>query len=398
MRKSLSNSYTSILFLVVLGHFTFQFHSGWNLLERHGFRGEETFGDLSLVLNQIECTEPISIWHTSQMASECGYLYSLPLNLVVRTFNFYPEDVTTIAVGLILSFLVTNAILILRARPELKNRMVVPLLLILCSPPYLLLVERANADLIIFFLIGIAAFMFSKQRRWITILILVVSTGLKPYSGFAAPLLLRFGKRFIAVTFLFLIYTLLIFVQTVQITESIPQGIGGFFGGIVVTNYLREISGISTMTSLNPLFSFLILILVTVPWLVLSRHTNKHCKIQKFQHVSDDKRLEFLFFATIFVGMYTASSNYDYRLVFVLPLILLLVKVISHGPTTEILLWTNALIVWLSFTSQHQYIGEFLVLAFCGFINFIAIKVIREELSVMKLRQSLPKWFVRICR
>lgn len=185
----------------------------------------------------------------------------------------------------------------------------------LFSPAVLLGIERANSDLLIFFIVSLALLVLSRSAFTAMILILIGFV-LKLYPLFGLGCLLKenqktFLRLAIVSLVIILIYVGLTFEDLVKIRQGTPRGIGLSYGVDVfwmsIQSHLPQVGEIFRFLS----YGMVLFIFVLVLW--LSRNTFPAPISEKDNHI-DAFRLG----SMIYLGTFMLGNNWDYRLLFLI--------------------------------------------------------------------------------
>lgn len=184
------------------------------------------------------------------------------------------------------------------------------------SPAVLLGVERANTDLLLFFMIALAVWLSDKSLLW-TAAVIQTAIFLKLYPLFCLPLLVRAPKKpfllsaaiILGVT---LLYVWVNFGEILRISEATPHSYNLSYGVSVLPQrlerspYAHYAAAARVLTSITAA----VLILLGV-W--FSR------KIELTSSYLPARYLDaFRAGSAIYIGTFFLGSNFDYRLVFLL--------------------------------------------------------------------------------
>ena len=323
----------------------------WIPLRYWSVWGGGNFIDTWQVLNFANCYKEIGLDVYRIDVGDCSnYLYGRSLVQTMAFFNIGPE--LTQFVGYL--FILVFAIVISSIFPVENKYDFVWLVVVLTSPPILLLVERGNFDILV--LVGILLSTYFTRKKWeiATLLTIFIITLMKFYTAPLLILFILFGKsmkvRIIAVT-LFIISILLIS-RDIQITESAyPHGASGQFGMKVWGEYLNLYdltSGSDTRNTIlsGAVFALFCLIAILIYRILPSKASFKLRDITILKKVTDKSQL----FITTFICCYLAGMNFDYRLAILACAILAHVKTLEISKRQPYFLFL-ALCLWLSYPS-----------------------------------------------
>lgn len=235
--------------------------------------------------------------------------------------------------------------------------------LFVISPPILLLLERANDDMLIFILCAPLPYLLTRKRNIYPFLgwaLISIGAMIKIYPLAAYTALIRFpGRRFTGLAFFgagvvfFLAYFALNYAELSFLRGRFPspQGILSFGA----TEWFR-INGFSSSAKLLRWIAFLILILLASIIFLRQPKSNQ-------EQTRDSSDIAFLLGASLLTFCFFLSTNWDYRWVF---LLLLLPKLLEERSSSRrpirIVSWIMSL--WIPAMLYLEYLG--LALGFTG--------------------------------
>lgn len=215
--------------------------------------------------------------------------------------------------------------------PRMSNRSAFLMIAALLSPAVLLGIERANIDLLMFFLLSISIFLV--RRNYITSLGLVlIAFILKLFPIFGLSIFLRRSKSdlikiagiSLAIAVFYIVIT---FNDLVLIRQATPKGTYISYGvdvlwmSIVVPNYTEGLI-IKALSYLNVLLAFF--------WSLRAMVTNQCLLDDKPDSCLDSFRVG----SAVYIGTFLLGNNWDYRLMFLLFVIPQLVLWVRHSSRT----------------------------------------------------------------
>ena len=303
-----------IFFLMI---FVLMHISHWSLIGNS--RIFPVFGDLRAVLLSVECTQTSvdnSLWE------DCNYIYGSTLIKILLTMRLEAVDthwIGFIFVG-IFSGILAYVFFSISSLNKLKKFVCI---CIVVSPPSILLLERGNFDVVMIFLIFLAAITNFGKLQGLSFVLVVSASLLKFYS---LPLFaIYFGwkkdyLRFLLVGVTLCFTTYIVFQDLMNSRGRIPADLNGSFGNTAFSLYLSHI-----YPSLN--FSFMSGSLLGLFQLFMTFTFLKVCVRAKVQFFPPSTTPQFqrsavgrvqVFFILTFLVCYFAGMNYDYRIIFVL--------------------------------------------------------------------------------
>jgi hypothetical protein len=315
-----------LTFLVILAFYAVNHISGWWLLRFWNVRGVMDFQDMNAVLYNTDCFKTIG-WaiYDTQSGNACvNYVYGSFLIRALDLFNLGSSQLALIgwlAMALISLIFADMSVKLL----ERSQIVFFAGLLLIVSPPVLLLVERGNFDWIVFLCIYLGAVCFSKDFRIAGFLILCFSALVKFYTFPLLILSLLFMKdrkqRYAA----FLIICAVLVRIILDLMELRSIYIGAWFAAFGNTVWAKYIVRLDI--NLGVIASTLLGLVVTSILMILVRKTFRYDLIE-IKHLKKLSQIDYfaLFSSITFLACYFAGMNYDYRLIFLIPALWFLVE------------------------------------------------------------------------
>ena len=326
------------------------------------------FDDLRFVLRFANCLKlGFNPYRDVNVNCVCYEVYNYPFNyprfslFFVNFIHLTVKNIYYYVFFFISLFLIFN----LKFFSPFSFKRMVIFVMLLVSPPILLLLERANLDLIIFLLIALAFYPFKflkKRKTWhfvIRYLIIFLVGLMKLYP--IVLLLMIFTEKlnnkiklliFIALGFLFVLVNLyylddyLILRQHIHQPSELAFGKYAFIQEIFPENYLL----------------FALIIIVSISFLFIYFLARK--KKFNFEIMFSESNLSnyygqmFLIGSLIYIFSFILSNNYDYKLVFLLLTIPYILNNYTVDKKTGILYFIFIFILFYA-TSLHRYIIPF---------------------------------------
>jgi hypothetical protein len=308
------------------------------------------FIDTAQVLNYGECYGQIGNRIFNSDEGNCSnYLYGTSLVRILDYLSIGKENsyLVGFALALLLSLSLTQIF-------PIKNFFEgVYYALLISSPPILLLVERGNFDTLIFILVFLSAYFYSKNHILIAFLLISVSILIKFYT---APLLIFFLVRNYKIYMAGMIWTITFFtlfvaVQDIKLIGNFPSGTSGKFGFNLWSLHFEEESRFVG----NQVQSFVINTLVftftiSLFFMSLKFKLIDEIKLRDWQKSFPRNSTTISFFAVVLITCFFAGLNFDYRLIFFAALNLLIVKKVS-GRSSKMLYLYSLSVLWLTYPS-----------------------------------------------
>lgn len=357
----------------------------WIPLRYWGAWGGGNFLDTWQILRYGKCYETVGLSVYENAGSNCSnYLYGRTLlqllsilGIDVSLTQFFGYTfLLLLAVGLTIVFPITSR----------KDFLV--FIMVLFSPPVMLLADRGNFDILIFFILILVAKSIARGNIFLGYILLTASVLLKYYTAPVFLLLIFYSRRSrdrIVGLLLLLICTGLS-LRDIAITEAqYPHGSNAQFGFSVWGEYLNKYSS----TQVNQIQKYSIATMVFGLILVLAFLSTRKFEMRaiNFYKPSEWQQYAFWIFFTVSITCYFAGMNFDYRLIFFASTFLLASRILPDlFPQT--LVNTLMIVLWLSFPSGGlQPIGDLIleiVIAVAITIIYISSKKGKVELVPSK--------------
>ena len=371
------------LFMVIPGVLYWCVASNWWLLDIAGIGTDENFIDLSWFYSYVECVQSLSdiLLFTStgcSTANNYGPVTTILFWLIVKS----GAPIYMVGIFMMVAITATLVYLCLKlGRSSLLAR-TYQLLLILC-PGMILLFERGNLDGVIFLGLTIIIFGLYGKRPSLSLVLLVILSLIKFYTIFLVVFLILIekssrGKKLTKIIFSF--SPVLFF--AILIVDKIPYNWFLSFGSFMPLAYLdfalKEfgstpkiieflIAQIEVRIFLGVIISFLIFMFfyrfVTI-YKILIKET---FEISSNSKITSSGDIYFIGVSIVFISCYFLSTNYDYRMVFLVPSLIMLDKKVSGKISQNFFLTFLAIsTLWLGsvysgpryFLQAAQFLGD----------------------------------------
>lgn len=336
---------------------------GWPLVRIWGASpwGYGISGDLQSVLSSADCFKqaPIGLY-TEGDVGYCPYIYGYTLVLALNFFGLGVSSTVFLSWVFVAGMAATLAYLTYLAFALISDLWVrIALVVAMISPPVALLLERANFDVVVF-LLSIFGLVLVKQRRYFSAAFVIGGAALMKFYALLGFLIFASARmklwQKIVVSVIVLAVLVEIAAEVFVRRPAVPMDIGGAFGSYSIglwfnfsTEYLRIPLVLSNTASLAiGLLALLVGILCTFMFLK---------KIKALGTITFDlrqpSRLENFGsgMAPVFLGCYVLGTNYDYRLIFLVPFALALIARSDEKKTRSIFLGLFLAAMWLSYNS-----------------------------------------------
>lgn len=304
------------------------------------------------------------------------------------------NQATTLPIGIF--FIILFLVSVYLYLPVINDRLTVFLLLFaLFSPAILLGLERANNDLLVFFLLSCAIYLFNLPGSFLSkagIASLFVAFTFKLYPLFAFIVLLRDKVRGAKIVLILLLgasaYIFLTFDDLALIRDGIPQDIFFSYGMNVIPAYVAKHYG-HHMSSNDRILEFGAVIVVLCLSFAGLKMKNEKATGYNFDQKSMDA---FRIGSSIYIGTFMLGNNFNYRLMFLLYII------------PQLVVFMRQRIYYVSFIAGLSLVAMFFPLWFlklAKIFNYSSTHFWIDELSdwllfyglIYLMLYSAPEWF-----
>lgn len=341
----------------------------WPPLIFWGWWGGGNFLDSWQVLTSSDCYRQNGL-EIYKIDNSCmHYVYGRPLIGILSSLHLGASQ--TSLFGFI--FLIVISILLvklIRAQALNNGQKFLITVLVVASPPILLLVERGNFDVLIVGGVVLAAWLQSNKKDGFAIFTLFIITLFKYYTApvlFLMVIISRKSRNKVLAITLGLT-SVLSAIRDLQITEFVfssknPHltfGVGQEF------LYLLEYEKLQWVEDIYKIGGVL-LVATTIAYFYL--HTKKTPINLELQNENKMMKNLYLFSTTIFVGCYLSGTNADYRLVFLVISTFSLTSQLTENSQHKLaIICTTIVALWLTYPSGDlEIFGDALLTLICGF-------------------------------
>ena len=310
--------------------------------------------------------------------------------------NISQNDTIWIAVSMIVLFFIG----VILFPQKLSTTSAIWLLLIVFSPASMLLYERGNADLIVFFICAMAIFAAGYSVNW-TVGLIVFGSIVKMFPLFGITVFLKeekqkFWKLAIGCILFMIVYGLLTFQSQSAAWNTTMRGDGLSYGTFVFITrfnsyfqlYLPGLFSYDQWRMAFEVLAVVLLLLVTIPAVRSG---------ESLQASNERNLAAFRMGASIYAGSFLLGNNWDYRLAFLIFVIPQLSqwfysenkkhRYIAIGTMLAVILscWHIVFLVDIPFIPFDNEIDRFVV--FDEFINWLLFLGLAYLLTA-----SIPNW------
>lgn len=281
---------------------------------------------------------------------------------------------------------------------NLKNQSFVFLLVAVFSSAVLFCLERSNADLLILQLL-VAAFFVKGRGDWgfsLSVCLILIAALLKVYPIVLLLLYIddikdkkKLAQLFLSVL-LFIVYVIVCFTDFIVMKQLAPNYTGISFGIGVLPKFLLQTNQWVWLAGSFKWLWYLAALIVVV-W-VINEQLKKAFNLVE---ISNEK-LWYLMGSIIYLFNYLIGFQVDYRLIFLLLCIPFLLQRLSILNSIIqlllifVILWANAITMWLNYTQGHIPIS---IGVYRPNINFTIIEEFAHVLLSLIIVCQLAKHF-----
>jgi len=268
---------------------------------------------------------------------------------------------------------------------------VLSVFLLMLSPSVMLLVERGNIDMLVFFLLAIMVFF--RRQPIASFLLLSLATIVKIFPIFAAAFSVSYlsvsFKRFLFFFASFLVFSLFVFLfsydDLIKIKEGTPMGVSFSYGLGVIPYLIRNKFEVDV-----EVFFY---IFVFVCFTALIFYKVRGIPFLKNDVVESSELSYFRVGAAVYVFTFLASHNWDYRLTFLLFTIPFLWGLFwKESLASKFFAATAIFSIFVSFNVQSAYSSNYYI-----FIDEVFNWVLFFSMSVLLLKTMPDNVFFPGC-
>ena len=341
-----------------------------NLVSRVSYL-KPIFADLETIINGISCPEVNEIGDTIKCPNESFNIWNYPTVLLTLRSYIVPQDRFMVGMLFIIFFLLIINILLVKKiiEPSFFS------LIVLLSPPFLLVINRGNFDLLILSLVLLSGILFTRTNLSFifSIIVLCLTVWLKfyPLPIFVFLMFLVHGsfKRM----FIFIIGCSALFTTMNDLKSLAPLISTDIAGAVGLPTLIARLNG-GNFASFNlTLYTFLILVIVLIIMYFIVIDLNRRHLIYKYHDPV------FIIPANIFLYNWITSSNYYYRLVFIAVLSLIMLKLATTR--SEIVIAVMAVCSLFFSIQTLGLVQNLLITPIVFFIMFVSFSIVRSVIG-----------------
>jgi hypothetical protein len=348
--------------------------------------GGGNFIDSQQILKWSKCYETQGNLVFAKEGECSGYIYGSTL---LKILSFFKVDVTATQIFGYLFMFVLAVIISFKVNTLAKYRENPFIILIVLSPPVLLLAERGNFDTLMFALIGSAGLLFGRNLQIWALIPLALATLLKFYS---LPLFLLFfllndNRKKRSVTFIVATaVSARVYFDLQLIQSTFPSGYSWTFGASIWARYLTQLNIPNLGELVNNLTGLVILFLTIGLTLVVMKKKRMTPRIDSGQGI--ERTLFYSFFAT-HVSCFILGMNFDYRLIFLImtSVIYLTSFCIVKDSNSILILVLTLMSVWLTYPSTGlEPLGDLTTEVLTVILGIRFLQLLKTDLGFQNAR------------
>lgn len=348
----------------------------WPSLRSAGIKGDNDFGDLQIVLTASDCFRFSGSDIYKLTEGTCSYNYGESLLIFLNLLGIRGDATSFVGIFLVVFtiFCFLELLRVLQPKPTVLLQVIA--FISFTSPPIQLLFERGNIDALIFDLLCLALIAFS--RRWQTTSLFLLSAA-ATFKFYSLPSLSAIGLFLDRTRGQFLRYIFVVVVSAVFIAGDLIKVLGGFsipnpwgvaFGSSIFGHFLDDYSRLDftrfqlTIIGLAVVSACLLFVLfIEKTTLVLDSIRDEIIKLSLLETST------LWVFGTTVLGCYLLTMNYDYRLIFLIPMVCLLAMLDSWIALLPLI--SGVMSLWGSYNFDgigQLIVGDIPLLGFCVFL------------------------------
>lgn len=339
--------------------------------------GDRNFGDLHVIMLAATCAADDPTWMADNPPCVVGIEHYNYPSIWAKSFGMVgagPEWTAPVAAALIVAFLVAVVPLTwLAIGPEGSVRRTCVMTIALSTPPIWLAFQRGNIDTLIFVIVVGSVLLWINRLPKSAGIAIALATTLKVFPIGAALMLLDRGpKRGQAIT-AFVVAAGIGFVAISRdlptISARTPQIDGASFGVGLLPLLMSNQLNLDLSLGVTRVIGFLLLAgLTLIAWRVFGGSGERplHVEWQQFickLRVDLPARSFMLAGSGTFLVAYVAGPSYDYRQIFLLPVLAALLRIGGSVASLGAAVLIGLLIAsYSTFIGPWEYLGDLLML------------------------------------
>ena len=384
-----------ITYFIVSAFYLVQVILKWPIVQFSNAKDEQKYSDLQKILSASKCFKKLGLDIYHFKSGSCSYNYGESL---IRIFNFLKLSIDSIDwLGPILIiatiFCFVGILQMLNPLPTYQFQLWSVLLF--CSPPVMLLFERGNLDSLVFCVVSIGILVLKKVNSVIGEMFMALSATFKFYSfpGMILNLFLTrrspkyrmFQLLLITGSFYLIMFDLIKIFKGFSIPNPTSTAFGSPIVAIVINKFLH--------TSFSKVAQLLIGIFILFAGLIFLKFFSRRIAfLEDFKarilELDTTKQYIFLVFTTIYLFSFFTSMNFVYRLIFIIPVCMIIFLINQKYYFMNIVAFTG---IWCSYEiGMYEILGDialFMLAIILTWVLFARIKMLPRLINV-KLGES----------
>lgn len=355
--------------------------------------GDRNFGDLNVIFVAAQCASDDPSWTAASEPCQPGMSHYNYPSVWAKAFGILGADpswTSTVATLLMAAFIVSLVPMTWWALGSPRQLpAVIGMTFVACTPPIWLAFQRGNIDLLMFALIALAVGLWIHSASKSAAATIAIATALKVFPVGAVLMLLsrQRPRRGALLTFAATaaVGLAVIFSDLAIISARTPQIDGASFGTgvlpLLASNQL-DLGWSSALTRLAGLAVFaaalaLLALALTGHW--LGRIGDEWSSL--IRDVSADVTATALILAGsgVFLVAYILGPSYDYRLMFLIPVIAGLLRIGSAFALVSAgVVAVQLLLSYSQFIGAAEYLSDLMLLVLAPVLVVTAVRILRK--------------------
>ena len=372
---------SAAIFVFLLGSaVALDFTDSWNLIGIEHAGGQK-YADLRYLTATADCYRTDPTW--SLMSRTCDPLgrennYPSPWVSIYALLGASYSNTVNIAIGYMFAFAVSCGLVLWTATAGESMRWTgfVPTLAVAVAPPTWLALERGSNEVVIFSVVVVALVALVHNWRWVSAVLLSLATILKFFPVGAALAFLRGWPKGKWSLIMFMVLTatglFAIASELSIITARTPQPTESAFGAAQIFRY-AQVPGAR-------IWGFLLFLATLIALVIAVRSTksltlrNSVRLIRQTLHEDSVAANLLLFGGAPLLTAYILGSNYDYRLIFLIPVVAGVSRLAPSRARTLMIL-VAVLLPYLGFVAPNflQTFGDLLMVPFMALLLLLVL-------------------------
>lgn len=355
--------------------------------------GDRNFGDLNVIFVAAECASTDPAWTARSEPCQPGMAHYNYPSVWAKAFGLIDADpswtptVAALLMGVFIVSLIPLTWFALGGRRVLTP--VLGMIVTSLTPPVWLAFQRGNIDLLIFALITAAICLWIKRATKSAAAFIAVAATLKIFPVGAALLLTspQRPRRGALITFVLAgtVGALLVFRDLTTISERTPQIDGASFGTGLLPLLASSQLSLNTSSPLAQVIGLGVFAVVLTLMAVIFHRTKTTSIGDQWQQLARSLAKDpiatglLLAGSGVFLIAYLLGPSYDYRLIFLIPVIAALFRVGSTMATTCTgVLILQMILSYSTFVGALEYLSDLMFIFIAPAIALCAWQVLRR--------------------